>query len=164
MNNEQLYPKLIPEEEIKSLIDQKLKKSDEVRLNFIKEFIDELEIDYKKYQYAKQKYATVKNILVGFDIISGGVLTLTGIILEVFSLGSSTVVSLVLSGVGIELISTLPLSHKLTDKLTCKTRNFQTSAGNKLNKVKLIFSKAIEDESTTHEEYESIVEVKKESR
>ena len=82
---------------------------------------------------------------MGLDIISGGALTLTGIILEAFSLGSSTAVSLALSGVGIGIISTLPLSHKLTDKMTSKTRNFQILAGNKLNKVKLIFSKAIED-------------------
>ena len=160
--NTGIYPKFVTEEELKIMLDQKLKKTDEVRLNFIKDFIHELKNDSEKYKNKKHKYATIKNVLMGVDIVSGGILTLGGIILEVVTLGVAMPISLALGGIGMGIISTLPISHKIADKFTNRTRNFQTLAGNKLNKVSLIFSKAIEDEMITHEEYETILEVKKE--
>ena len=96
------------------------------------------------------------------DIAFGSILTICGIILEVVSMGASSVVSLAMSGVGVFVVSTLPLSMKLSDKLESKNRNFTILSQNKINKVKIIFSKALEDDYISQEEFETVMECRKE--
>ena len=146
-------------------IDEKINKiiddSNTYRVNSIKEFISELNSDFIKYRNKKNKYCKIKNILMGIDITFGTVLNIAAIILEVVSVGSLTGVSVGLSVSGFILISSLPVSNKLADKLASKNRNFEILSIKKLNEIKIIFSKAIEDGEISHKEYLLIMEAKK---
>ena len=130
-------------------IDEKINKiiddSNEYRVNTIKEFINQLNLDFVKYRNKKQKYCKIKNILMGIDLIGGSSLTIASIILEVVSLGVLSPVSISLSALGFFMVSTIPISNKITDKLASKNRNFEVLSIKKLNEIKIIFSKAIED-------------------
>jgi len=148
----------ITQDELADMISDKISKIDGLanknRIESIKEFINELKTDYQKYLNKKKKYTSIKNILMTVDIAFGSILTICGIILEVVSMGASSVVSLAMSGVGVFVVSTLPLSMKISDKLESKNRNFTILSQNKINKVKIIFSKALEDDYISQEEFE----------
>ena len=101
---------------------------------------------------------------MGVDIFLGSALTISGLILEAVTLGSSTIPSLIISGLGIGVVATLPLSMKITDVYNSKTRNFQHLCDSKLNKVMLIFTKALEDNFISDEEFQLVMNVKQEYR
>ncbi len=156
---ESVYSQLVPEEEVIKMIDGKTNK---YRIKAIKDFIDELKKDYVKYNNKKKSYCLIKSILMGVDIGLGGVLTITSVILEALTFGASTVVSIVLGAIGIGIVSTLPISNKISDKLANKNRNFEIYTIKHLNEVKLIFSKALNDDYISHEEYELVIKSKEE--
>lgn len=170
MTDGNIYPELKTEEQVIDLIDLKVKKeiekvdsiSNKIRINSIKDFIKSLNDDFIKYQKKKHKYSIIKNVLTIFDIGIGGTLTIAGVVLEVITLGGSTPVSIALGSIGIGMVSILPISHKISDKFENKTRNFQILASNKIEKVKLIFSRALEDNYISGEEFELVMTVKKE--
>ena len=55
-------------------------------------------------------------------------------------------------------ISTIPVSNKLTEMACIKNRNFESLAVKKLNQVKEIFSKIIDDGNVTHDEFLKVVD------
>ena len=144
------------DEKINKIIDD----SNEYRVNTIKEFINQLNSDFVKYRNKKNKYCKIKNILMGIDLIGGSSLTIASIILEVVSLGVLSPVSISLSALGFFMVTTIPFTNKISDKLASKNRNFEVLSIKKLNEVKIIFSKAIEDNNISHEEYLLVMEVK----
>ena len=131
------------------------------RINMIKEFINQLNSDFNKYRNKKQKYCKIKNILMFVDLIGGSSLSIAGIIMEIVSLGALSPVSIALTSLGFFMVSTIPISNKLSDKLASKNRNFEILSIKKLNEVKIIFRKAIEDGEISHGEYLLVMEVKK---
>ena len=66
-------------------------KSNVYRVKAIKDFIRGLNEDYVKYNNKKNKYCLLRNILMGVDISLGGLLAITGVILETF--GGSSILS-----------------------------------------------------------------------
>ena len=160
---ESIYPQLVPEEDVIKMINEKsYKEGNKYRIKAIKDFIDELNNDYVKYNDKKNRYCLVKNILMSVDISLGGILTIASVILEAITFGASTALSVVMGATGIGIVSTLPISNKISDKLASKNRNFEIYAKNHLNEVKLIFSKALNDDYINHEEYELVIKSKEE--
>ena len=98
---------------------------------------------------------------MGVDIFIGTTLFIAGITLEVVSLGAATIPSIILTSIGGFAASSLPLSMKLIDRQTSKKRNIEIQCKNKLNEIKLIFSKVMNDNHITHEEFELVMEIKK---
>ena len=165
MEADKIYPTILPEKELQEQYVAKLNEKENVanqyRINTIKEFIKELKQDYVKYNNKKNKYCMIKNILMFIDISIGSILTIGGLILEAGSFGASTIPSLILSGAGIGMVMTLPVTNKLSDKLSSKNRNFEIFAKQHLNEVKMIFSKAMNDNYISHEELELVILSKK---
>ena len=164
-NTEILYPKIISEDEVVKMIDSKVNHIDslanKMRIDSIKDFIRELNVDFKKYQNKKRKYSVIKNVLTAVDIGVGSVLTIAGIVLEVVTVGASTIPSVIMGGIGFGIVCSLPLSMKISDKLESKNRNFTILSQKILAEVKLIFSKALEDSYIDQKEYELVINCRK---
>lgn len=161
----ELYPKIISEEEVVKMIDSKVNHIDslanKMRIDSIKDFIRELNVDFKKYQNKKRKYSAIKNVLTAVDIGVGSVLAIAGIVLEVVTVGASTIPSVIMGGIGFGIVCTLPLSMKISDRLESKNRNFTILSQKVLSEVKLIFSKALEDSYIDQKEYELVINCRK---
>ena len=165
MDEENLYPQILSEEEVLNKLNEKLASHDNkeintIRINTIKGFIDELKRDYLKYSKKKKYHTFNKNILSIFDLVFGSVLTLSGIILEVVTFGLSTSISIILGSIGMIFVTSLPLTHKIINKYENKNRNLQILSTNNLNKIILIFSKAMKDDFISHDEYEYVIKIK----
>ena len=164
-DTESLYPKIISEDEVVKMIDSKVNHIDslanKMRIDSIKDFIRELNVDFKKYQNKKRKYSAVKNVLTAVDVSVGTVLAIAGIVLEVVTVGASTIPSVIMGGIGFGIVCTLPLSMKISDRLESKNRNFTILSQKVLSEVKLIFSKALEDSYINQKEYELVINCRK---
>ena len=163
----ELYPSMPSEHttqevDLSDRIDHELDTANKIRVKFITDFLDLLKQHYNKYKSKKNRYAIMKNILMGIDIIGGGALVLTGIISDALTVGISAPVSTGISAAGCLMIATIPISSKITDRLCSRNRNFENLALKKLNQVKTIFSKAIDDNVITHEEFNEVVNCKTE--
>ena len=149
MNAQNLYPEIVPEEDVIKMIDQ---KSNVYRVKAIKDFINVLKNDYAKYNKQKHKLCIIKNILmsagIGTAIVSIATIS--------FGLGN------IILGLGLAIggALSLPVINKIVDKYTSKKRNLETLANKYLSEVKLIFSKALDDKDITHEEFETVMECK----
>ena len=165
-STDSIYPQIIKEEEVLEMIDQKFDKinseSNKIRIKSIMDFKEEVNRDKIKYQKKKQKYSMIKNILMGVDLTLGFSISCSGIVVEILSLGTLKPVSIGLGISGLLIISVLPLTMKVSDMLNSKNRNFEILCKEKLNKIDLIFSKALEDDYISNEEYELIMKVKEE--
>ena len=67
----------------------------------------------------------IKECFDGVDVSLGGLLAITGVILEVTTFGGSSIVSCVMGAIGIGIVTTLSVSSKISDKLANKNRNFE---------------------------------------
>ena len=154
------YPQ-IEEVDLSNKVATVIESANVVRINYINDYIYQLEKDYKRYGNKKHRYARAKNILGAIDIVCGTSLFITAVVLEAASLGNNPIISLSLGGAGMLLVATLPLTNKVTDLAANKNRNFEILAVKKLNMCKEIFSKSIDDGEITHDEFLQVLECKR---
>ena len=99
---------------------------------------------------------------MGIDISIKGILIIVGVVFEVVIIGVVIILLLVLGVVGVGVVVILFISNKIIDIFVNKNRNFEILTIKYLNEVKLIFSKVLEDNIIIYDEYNLVINLKKE--
>ena len=149
---------LILEEDITNQVTTTIENTNVVRVKFINDFMSQLNKNFMKFGNKKRKYAEIKNVLMFINIFFGTSLIVAGTINEITQGDANRLITVILGCISIFFISTIPISNKLTETACNKNRNFESLVVKKLNQVKEIFSKIVDDGNVTHDEFLKVVD------